>query len=119
MATFIHHNKHKSASFITLSRKERVAFVLLCCAFIVGSIYFVKNTAQQRQYIASLNQYQYQFNQACQTAINFGMERDNSYCQVANNNNRQLSLALKDQDISLAEWINLKLHYQHDYQPFN
>lgn len=118
MATFLTRNKHKPSSFIPLSRTERVIFVLITAALIFGAIYFVQNRSHQRDYINILNQYQYDFNQACQLALNSGMDRDNSYCQTAEKNNHQLILALKDQEITLAEWVDLKLIYDERFADF-
>lgn len=118
MATFLTRNKHKPSSFIALSRIERVIFVLVTAALIFGAIYFVQNRTHQRDYINTLNQYQYDFNQACQLALNSGMDRDNSYCQAAEENNHKLTLALKDQEITLAEWMDLKLIYDERFTAF-
>lgn len=118
MATFLTRNKHKPSSFIPLSRIERVIFVLITATLIFGAIYFVQNRSHQRDYINTLNQYQYDFNQACQLALNSGMDRDNSYCQAAEENNHKLTLALKDQKITLAEWVDLKLIYDERFADF-
>lgn len=118
MATFLTRNKHKPSSFIALSRIERVIFVLVTAALIFGAIYFVQNRSHQRDYINTLNQYQYDFNQACQLALNSEMDRDNNYCQAAEENNHKLTLALKDQEITLAEWMDLKLIYDERFTAF-
>lgn len=116
MATFL--RKHKNEQEFTLSRHERMFFLMLTAFLSVGILWHIHSTSTERQALKPLKQHQYQFNQACQLALNENFRRDNTYCQHAQHFNNQLTLALKDQNLELSESMTLNLYFQQYYRPF-
>lgn len=116
MATFL--RKPKNGQGFMLSRHERIFFLMLTALLSVGVIWHIHSTATKRQALKPLKHYQYQFNQACQLALNANFPRDNNYCQHAQHFSDQLTLTLKDQNLELSESMTLNLYFQQYYRPF-
>lgn len=116
MAVFLKHHRRKPT--LILSSTERRLFVVITLMLILAAIWQLTSTRHQRQALEPLKQYQYSLNQACQQALNNGLDRNNRYCVAAQDYNQALTQTLKDQRIDLAESIKLEQFFLSQYQAY-